>query len=1803
MDLSQLFYQPNYNLSQKRPQLSQAPSTRSQYIDIPEAPVASEAPLLPSVFQDSFDFQPSQLFQHSSKDIQKNKNQQNFHDDKSIGSKISKIFKTPSITRVDSFHSFASITPLKSSVRHDTEVGSDEDLFDSRTDTLPVVSVKDKLFTPAPLILPAPSCDGFALKPVEELPVKYRTIFKAFPYFNIVQSKVFDDVFYTDKPLVVCAPTGSGKTVIFELAVVRLIMKMESVVVRGFKIVYMAPIKALCSERLQDWTDKFESFGLKCKELTGDTEIDNYYELQEVNVILTTPEKWDSMTRRWRDNKCIVQSVCLFLIDEIHVLNDNVRGATIEAVISRMKTVQVSLSHSNTEQPLPKLRFIAVSATIPNIEDIAEWMGENHQAATFYKMDESCRPVRLRKVVLGYPFDEQKGSGFHFDMSLSYKLGGIINTYSDGKPALVFCSTRKGTQQAADILAKDSRSTFIKDVKNRQILLKYSNLVKDAKLRDTLIKGIGVHHAGMDIQDRKYMEELFASSQLQVLVATSTLAMGVNLPAHLVILKATQHYNMGMLEEYSNTQVLQMIGRAGRPQFDTTATAVIMTKTQSKLKYESLLNGTQMIESSLHKHLIEHLNAEIVLQTISDMAIAMEWIRHTYLYIRVMKNPKHYGMPVGLTRDQTETKLQELCMRNLNQLAGIQMIKMNGDTFDIQSTEAGRLMARYCIAFETMKKFCGVTGEESISDLLGIVSGSEEFMEVQLRVNEKKTLNTLNKDKNRQTIRYQLQGKIKTKQMKVNCLIQAQLGCLLVQDFALQQDITRIFRAAQRLSRCLMEVLWIRDDYKAFLSAAQLCKAIKAKLWENSKHVAKQLERIGPALSTALVNAGITSFQKIEETNPRDLELIVNRHPPFGNQVRDSVTYLPKYELTMEQVSRYNSGTAEILLHLNIANQTSLLNKKTASLFHTCILLVANSDNKIIFRRKLMDSYLQKESGFTKKLDVQRAATGSELYIHLISQDWVGLDVETTYSPYYLGATRISNVPSKVDGSNQQQSGGRYTGVQTTSDGLRPCNHRCYNKSLCGHKCCNSMTEAKPKLPATPRIPMLSKPKTGSICNYISGLKNKLTMLPDTPSAKRIKISSINNKSINMDQFAYTPKRPETMVMSDEGYSTHETIDQFNSDGSSDEICKSTSTTPGRPQTSKFYDRDCTVMSSEAGDCGQGKQQEGLTKPQYNEWAQLDLYQKHREEYKEDAENSHQEDDYDFPELNVSNSYSPQVQTTNRSQYQMAEQYGNFGISSSLFPSKIPSPHRMDYHPQTHTDGTLSYSCIDDWDDDNANFQNSGDGLSSAFDTHRASLSFSVDKPRTSVLHGTPSSSTKKRKYPQHCDDDDVIEISEGELSLQDKTNSSTPHRFGQVVAWSNSQRKANESCPVTPNQQKNWVMFNQQGNEASPNGSKSEEDHWSGSDNELLMLDASTNNDRIRKTTDGKKSNPGAVLTSPRSDLDSFPQLVRPKTFLNNKNRYTGTSNSKPRQGGQANSYCSNFQSSCMQESVKNNNGKRDQSLLRKSQSNSGVQENSYSNNYRQKYIQSNGSSRGNLLTNSSSSGNFQTNSLGQGNIQTNSSRQGNIQTNSSSGGIVQGNSSSGGIVQGNSSSGGIVQGNSSSGGIVQGNSSSGGIVQGNSSSGGIVQGNSSSGGIVQGNSSSGGIVQGNSSSRGNVKNNIPTHENIHCNEHNHEHEGFQKSHPYKSSVQRSRLQNNVLKPVWELSQSKTQQLKMADCQSFPVSDQSNLCAISSDCQGLTTKPVPPPAFKTASFFTIDDQSISDSPQETFSSIFDGIF
>merc|ERR1712137_308472 len=200
-------------------------------------------------------------------------------------------------------------------------------------------------------------------------------------------------------------------------------------------------------------------------------------------------------------------------------------------------------------------------------------------------------------------------------------------------------------------------------------ILEDSRLVSDDTLRQTLKFGIGMHHAGLTPPDRTLVEELFRHQKIQILVTTSTLAWGVNLPAHLVIIKGTEYYDAkeNRYVDFPITDVMQMMGRAGRPQYDDRGVAVILVHEPRKNFYRKFLYEPFPVESSLMNCLHDHLNAEIVSGMITSKQDCMDYLTWTFLYRRIMKNPSYYGFSPsqGKSLDEFFSDKIEFTLRDL----------------------------------------------------------------------------------------------------------------------------------------------------------------------------------------------------------------------------------------------------------------------------------------------------------------------------------------------------------------------------------------------------------------------------------------------------------------------------------------------------------------------------------------------------------------------------------------------------------------------------------------------------------------------------------------------------------------------------------------------------------------------------------------------------------------------------------------------------------------------------------------------------------------------------------------------------------------------------------------------------------------------------------------------------------------------------------------------------------------------------------------------------------------------------------
>lgn len=207
-----------------------------------------------------------------------------------------------------------------------------------------------------------------------------------FPYFNPIQTQLFHVLYYTDHNVLLGAPTGSGKTIVAEIAMFRVFRDLP-----GAKVVYIAPLKALVRERMSDWQERLgRRLGKNVVELTGDVTPD-VRAIARADVIVTTPEKWDGVSRSWQ-TRDYVRSVALIIIDEIHLLGED-RGPVLEVIVSRTNFIA---SHTGRS-----LRLIGLSTAVANARDLADWL--NIGQVGLFNFRPSVRPVPLEVHISGFP--------------------------------------------------------------------------------------------------------------------------------------------------------------------------------------------------------------------------------------------------------------------------------------------------------------------------------------------------------------------------------------------------------------------------------------------------------------------------------------------------------------------------------------------------------------------------------------------------------------------------------------------------------------------------------------------------------------------------------------------------------------------------------------------------------------------------------------------------------------------------------------------------------------------------------------------------------------------------------------------------------------------------------------------------------------------------------------------------------------------------------------------------------------------------------------------------------------------------------------------------------------------------------------------------------------------------------------------------------------------------------------------------------------------------------------------------------
>ncbi|EPQ25851.1 uncharacterized protein PFL1_06526 [Pseudozyma flocculosa PF-1] len=679
-----------------------------------------------------------------------------------------------------------------------------------------------------------------------------------------------DSILHSDQHIVVSAPTGSGKTVIFELAILRMLQSgpPES------KAVYLAPTKALCSEKTQDWTRRFQHQDCPVVELTGDS-FAGLAAARKCRLIVSTPEKWDSLTRRWHDHSRILSSIQVMLLDEVHILNEPVRGDS---------------SNSAANPP----------------------------AAKTFKFGEEFRPCPLQKFVYSYPPGKDE---FSFQNSLNHKLYDLILRHSRGRPSLVFVSTRKATAQAAEIIAERYRKTEgeLRDgapaglpwPKPRPTSRAPKAAFADAALDRLASLGIAFHHAGLSYEDRKEVERRFLSEEIRVLCSTSTLATGVNLPAYCVVVRGTRQYAGNQWTELGDLDVIQMIGRAGRPQFDRDGVAVIMCENPQRQRFEDLVGGGRDIESTLGDGLIEHINAEIGLGSTRDVGEVERWLRTTFYAVRLRRKATDAG--------EVDNLISRVCGDAVRLLGDHRLVQRHGpDSARLEATEAGAIMSRYFLSYATMLRLLEIEPRPSLPRILETLSCADEFSDLRIRQVEKPFLQAL---RVLPEIRFPPKA-VGSVADKVSILIQTTLAGINIQphlqsaatsgatSFSPFAEIGAIFRHAPRICKAMLDLALDRSDGAMAKATFELLRSLCGKAWDASPAVLRQLEGVGERSIKALAAGGLGTLAQIADAAPHDIELLLNRNPPFGSKVIQSARSLPRFDLSVVECQKAQTASA-----------------------------------------------------------------------------------------------------------------------------------------------------------------------------------------------------------------------------------------------------------------------------------------------------------------------------------------------------------------------------------------------------------------------------------------------------------------------------------------------------------------------------------------------------------------------------------------------------------------------------------------------------------------------------------------------------------------------------------------------------------------------------------------------------------------------------------------------------------------------------------------------------------------------------
>ncbi|CCH61478.1 hypothetical protein TBLA_0E04240 [Henningerozyma blattae CBS 6284] len=835
--------------------------------------------------------------------------------------------------------------------------------------------------------IPPPSRPAikFDLIPITELPEWAK---KAFPSneshtLNTIQSKIYPTAFNSDSNILLCAPTGAGKTNVAMLTVLRSMHhyfneKTSTFNLNNFKAVFIAPLKALVQEQTREFQRRLLPYGIRVSELTGDSNLTTQ-EMEKSHILVSTPEKWDIITRKNAENS-IYGKIDLVIIDEIHLLHDQ-RGPVIENIVARSLR-----GHYSTRIP----RLVGLSATLPNYMDVAKFLRVPDEGIFFF--DSSYRPCPLSQQFCSIT-EKSSIKKLHAQNIACYDK--TLESLSEGHQVIVFVHSRKDTARTAawlrDQFSKNDHMNKLRkdDASSKHILTTESENAQNRQLQDLLKDGVGIHHAGLSREDRSLSEDLFADGLLQVLVSTATLAWGVNLPAHTVIIKGTEVYSPqhGTWLPLSPQDILQMLGRAGRPRYDTYGEGIIITNQSEIQYYLSILNQQLPIESQLMSSILDSINAEVVSNTITSRKDAIEWLKRTYLYVRMSISPETYNI-LPQENEEFKNTLNSFCISLTHSalllLHQQNLLIYNPDLDVVMPTELGRVASYFYIKHSSMLTYCKELNSNcSVSDLFRIFAMSDEFNYVSIKQEEQQEMKAL-----LEKIPIPIQNDAEENIIKISVLLQTYISRFSFEGFAINSDMIFITQNAGRLFRAMYEICWRKGWAKQAKYLLDICRSVDTRMWPLNSPL-RQFSKCPPEVVQRMEASSVHWKDYLSLSSPSEVGQAI-RSEKHGKQVYDFLQRFPKLNIkcTLQPIT-----CSLIKFDLEIMPNWLWDKKVHGAMEQFTIILEDDSGDTILYsttvfiREELMDLEhnidftIQLPTAFQKKLP-------PNFFISVISEKW-----------------------------------------------------------------------------------------------------------------------------------------------------------------------------------------------------------------------------------------------------------------------------------------------------------------------------------------------------------------------------------------------------------------------------------------------------------------------------------------------------------------------------------------------------------------------------------------------------------------------------------------------------------------------------------------------------------------------------------------------------------------------------------------------------------------------------------------------